>query len=238
MRGLYKVEYWLGDALGRSVMYARDGVMLGGNSAFAHLGSYRTDADGLMTAHIDTLRHNPDPAYKPLLGRDIATLVARGGAPNGSQGGVLRFEGASEQLPGVIFRSVMTPLDEATCPPPGTVGQDSIVNGLYSIHIRMLDGIGGGNTGVMLLLDGQILGGDAYFYYLGSYSSASSRWKGEMVNQEHTPAKHAKPLFGGHEVGIGFTGSCDAQSAQAEATALVGKRSIRFAAELKLLRKA
>lgn len=238
MRGFYKVEYQLGDAHGRSVMYARDGLMLGGNSGFAHLGSYETDADGLTTAIIDTLRHNPDPTFQPLLGRDVATVVAKGGAQGGPPGGVLRFEGASEQLPGVIFRSVMTPLDEATSPIAGTVGDGGIVNGLYSIHIRMLDGVGGGNTGVMLLLDGNILGGDAYFYYLGSYSSAAGRWKGEMVNQEHTPAGRERPLFGGHEVGIGFSGTCDAQGAQTEATALVGKRSIRFAADLRLLREA
>lgn len=234
MRGLYKVEYQLGDGHGRSVMYAREGVMLGGNSGFAHIGSYATDPDGLMTAHIATVRHNPDPAFKPLLGTDVATLVAQGRA----LGEVMRFEGASEQLPGVMFRSVMTPLDEATGPVAGTVGDGGIINGLYSIHIRMLDGIGGGNTGVMLLLDGSILGGDAYFYYLGSYSAAAGRWKGEMVNQEHTPAGTERPLFGGHEVGIGFSGTCDGESARAEATALVGKRSIRFAADLRLLRKA
>jgi hypothetical protein len=99
----------------------------------------------------------------------------------------------------------------------------------------MLDGIAGGQTGVMLLKDGRILGGDAFFYYLGAYSSANGRWKGEFVNQEHTPAKDEHPLFGGHEVGIGFSGRCSAEGAEIEATALVGKRSIRFAATLKLI---
>jgi len=32
------------------------------------------------------------------------------------------------------------------------------------------------------------LGGDAFFYHLGSYSSADGRWKGEMLNQEHNEA--------------------------------------------------
>jgi hypothetical protein len=44
-----------------------------------------------------------------------------------------------------------------------------------------------------------------------------------------------RQLFGGYEVGIGFSGSCDSASAEAEATALAGKRSIRFAATLKLI---
>ena len=99
----------------------------------------------------------------------------------------------------------------------------------------MLDGIAGGQTGVMLLKDGRILGGDAFFYYLGAYSSANGRWKGEFVNQEHTPAKDEHPLFGGYEVGIGFSGRCDAEGAEIEATALAGKLSIRFAATLKLI---
>ena len=129
----------------------------------------------------------------------------------------------------------MTPLGNDDVPPPGAVGDGGIVSGLYSIDIRMLDGIAGGHTGVMLLHDGRILGGDAFFYYLGAYSSANGRWKGEFVNQEHTPAKSEHPLFGGYEVGIGFSGRCDARGAEMEATALAGKRSIRFAATLKLI---
>ena len=133
------------------------------------------------------------------------------------------------------FRAVMTPLGDDDIPPPGAVGEGGIVSGLYSIDIRMLDGIAGGHTGVMLLRDGRILGGDAFFYYLGAYSSANGRWKGQFVNQEHTPAMSEHPLFGGHEVGIGFSGRCDDRGAEMEATALAGKLSIRFAATLKLI---
>jgi hypothetical protein len=38
--GFYKVRFQLGDAVGRSVMHAGSGKMLGGNSAFAHIGTY------------------------------------------------------------------------------------------------------------------------------------------------------------------------------------------------------
>src|SRR4029079_13319523 len=86
----------------------------------------------------------------------------------------------------------------------------------------------GGLTGVMLLNNGRIVGGDAFFYYLGSYSSSNGRWKGQMINQEHTPARGEDPVFGGHEIGIGFSGTCDAQGGTLEGTALAGKRSIRF----------
>jgi hypothetical protein len=102
----------------------------------------------------------------------------------------------------------------------------------------MLDGVAGGLTGVMLLNEGRILGGDAFFYYIGTYTSANGRWRGEIVNQEHTPARNENPIFGGHEVGIGFSGTCDAQGALLEATALAGKRSLRLTAVLKLMRRA
>ena len=84
----------------------------------------------------------------------------------------------------------------------------------------------------------RILGGDARFYYLGAYGSAGGRWKGEIVNQEHTPAAGGSSLFAGYDVGIGFSGSCSESGAAFEATALAGKRSLRLKAELSLLHKA
>ena len=62
--------------------------------------------------------------------------------------------------------------------------------------------------------------------------------EGEILNQEHTPAKSEHPIFGGHEVGIGFAGTCDISGALLEATALAGKRSLRLTAVLKLMRPA
>jgi hypothetical protein len=234
LEGFYKVRYQVDEAVGRSVMYAHAGRMLGGNSAFAHYGTYR-EIDGVVTSEITSHRHNDDPNYKSLLGADIATIDVRGSA----DGEVYRFKGGSPQMPGAVFQSVMTPIDDdEIIAPLQAVGEGGIVNGLYSIHIRMLDGIEGGLTGVMLLHDGRILGGDASFYYLGSYASANGRWKGQILNQEHTPAKGDNPIFGGHQVGIGFSGSCDGQGALLDATALAGKRSLRLTAVLKLMRPA
>jgi len=53
-----------------------------------------------------------------------------------------------------------------------------------------------------------------------------------------SPDKGENPVFGGHEVGIGFAGTCDAEGAVLEATALAGKRSLRLTATLKLMRRA
>ncbi|MBN8993235.1 MAG: hypothetical protein J0H42_33795 [Rhizobiales bacterium] len=230
MEGLYKVEYDINDGSGRSVLYAQGGRMLGGNTAFAHFGSYRI-VDGEIVASLRTRRHSPSPQRRSLVSADAVTINIRGRA----KGEVYRFAGEVMEDAGSVFRAVMTPLGNEDVPPPGAVGEGGIVSGLYSIDIRMLDGLAGGHTGVMLLRQGRILGGDAFFYYLGAYSSANGRWKGEFVNQEHTPAKSEHPLFGGYEVGIGFSGRCDAGGAEMEAIALAGKRSIRLAATLKLI---
>ena len=213
-------------------MYVRDGRMLGGNSAFAHIGTYEKRDDSIEIV-IQTVRHNPDPNYRAMAGTDDATLLATGRA----DGDLYRFEGGLRELPGVAFHSVMTPIEQDAVPIAGGVGAGGIVNGLYSIHIRMLDGVEGGLTGVMLLNEGRILGGDASFYYLGTYTSENGRWKGQILNQEHTPAKD-DPIFGGHEVGIGFSGSYDGEQAVLEATALAGKRSLRLTAALKLMHRA
>ena len=231
--GFYTVRFQIDDAVGRSVMYARDGKMLGGNSAFAHIGTYEELGDEIVT-EIRTYRHNPDLTQRPMAGEDDATLNARGRA----DGKLYRFKGSLNTMPGAVFRSVMTPVEEEPLPIAGGVGEGGAVNGLYSIQLRMLDGVDGGLNGVMLLNNGRILGGDAFFYYLGTYTSANGRWKGQILNQEHTPAKGENPVFGGHEVGIGFSGTCDAEGAQLEATALAGKRSLRLNAVLKLMRPA
>ena len=231
--GFYTVRFQVNESVGRSVMYAHGGQMLGGNSAFAHIGTYE-EQGGEIAIEIRTVRHNPDPNYPAMAGTDDAILTARG-KPDGMQ---YRFEGTLDVMPGAVFKSVMTPIEEQPIPIAGKVGEGGVVDGLYSIHLRMLDGVAGGLTGVMLLKDGRILGGDAFFYYLGTYTSENGRWKGQILNQEHTPARGENAVFGGHEVGIGFAGTCDDQGALLEATALAGKRSLRLSAVLKLMRRA
>jgi hypothetical protein len=228
LQGLYKVEFHTVHGLRRGVIYAYDGRMLGGNSAFAFIGRYDDSGEQIM-AEVSTVRHHDDPNYQPLFKTDKITLKLRGWQEDDH----FYFEGGSTQMPGMPFKSVMTPISDEAAPPVTPTGPDGIANGLYSIHIQMLDGVDGGATGVMVLHDGRIRGGDGFFDYIGSYTSANSRWKGEIVNHEHTPSRGERPVFGGYEVGIGFSGSYTDKGAEAEATALAGKRSIRFKAVLK-----
>ncbi|WP_370141403.1 GrlR family regulatory protein [Bradyrhizobium yuanmingense] len=108
-------------------------------------------------------------------------------------------------------------------------------NGLYSIHVTLLDGRVGKGSGVILFRDGKILGGDAYLYYTGSYTvKDNNSFKGEVLVQRHTsPRGDDNPLFGGPaRVGIGVTGTFTDTRGQMTGTALVGKASQIFGATL------
>jgi hypothetical protein len=109
-----------------------------------------------------------------------------------------------------------------------------IRNGLYALSVEMLDGIEGGDTGVIVLRDGTIRGGDTHFYYVGSCTCSSNKWKGEVTSQEHTPTVATQP-FSRRVSTIGFTGVYTDEGAESDNTALVGKQSLRFETILRLL---
>ena len=89
-----------------------------------------------------------------------------------------------------------------------------IRNGLYHITVEMLDGVKGGNQGVMVLRDGTLRGGDSFFYAYGTYSGANGKWKGEVTNQEHSPTFGARPVWERKVVTIGFTGTYTDETAE------------------------
>ncbi|WP_407151995.1 GrlR family regulatory protein [Bradyrhizobium sp. ORS 86] len=107
-------------------------------------------------------------------------------------------------------------------------------NGLYSIHVTLLDGRVGKGSGVILFRDGQIFGGDAYLYYTGTYTVKGDVFRGEVLVQRHTtPRDTDNPLFGGPApVGIGVSGTFTDTRATMSGTALVGKASLIFSATL------
>jgi hypothetical protein len=109
-----------------------------------------------------------------------------------------------------------------------------VKNGLYTIRINMWDGKRGRATGVIVLYDGEIRGGDTNFYYTGRYTFKNGKWRGEIITHQHTESVGKNLAFGGREVSCGFTGIYSDGSAEAEGTALVGKTSVLFSAVLKM----
>lgn len=231
MEGLFKFEYSMNGRAGRSMMYMHAGRMIGGNTSFALRGNCQ-DVGGEIIAEIKTQRHHPTRAYPALFETSEASIRMRGRFKHGAY----HFTGHVAEEPGKQLQAVMIPLDERDAVPRGVVEEGGVVDGLYALEMRMPEGKARVDTGVMMLHEGRLLGCDAYFYYVGAYSSANGRWKGDFVNREHTPAQIARPMFGGgREVGLGFSGRCDATSADAEAFAMAGKHSVRFAAKLDLI---
>ena len=110
-----------------------------------------------------------------------------------------------------------------------------IRNGLYFVNSRAQDGVDDGDIGVIVLRDGVLLGGSSRFYWFGSYTCSEGKWKGELSTQEHTPV-HPQRVMAGKVGTIGFSGPYAGASAVMNITALVGKRSIRYEATLKLLK--
>jgi hypothetical protein len=108
-----------------------------------------------------------------------------------------------------------------------------IRNGLYTVETVMTDGGRGHATGVIVLLDGKIAGGDTHFYYTGTYTAADGKWRGELTTFQHAKPVGVVPLFGGREVTCGFTGTYSSDSAVVSGTALVGKTSVLFETRLK-----
>ena len=111
---------------------------------------------------------------------------------------------------------------------------DVMKNGLYSIHVTLLDGRVGKGSGVIMFRDGQIVGGDAYLFYTGTYTVKDNTFKGEVLVQRHTtPRQNENPLFGGPApVGIGVSGTFTDTRGVMNGTALVGKASQIFSASL------
>jgi T3SS negative regulator,GrlR len=110
-------------------------------------------------------------------------------------------------------------------------------NGLYSVHIRMLDGVKGRDNGVLILRDGTFLGGGPYFWSTGAYTVGNGTWKGHLRTNQHTafPDPSVRSIFGGREVTSGFSGTFADDRAEVFGTTLVGNRSMSFRATLKKL---
>lgn len=108
-------------------------------------------------------------------------------------------------------------------------------NGLYSIHVKMLDGHPDRGSGVMVLRDGAMLGGNGSLFYTGSYTVEGRKWKGELVTSPHTRNPGPTTVFENRDSSIGFGGTFDDDGAEARGTALLGKTSLTFKVTLRRL---
>ncbi|HWW48964.1 MAG TPA: GrlR family regulatory protein [Xanthobacteraceae bacterium] len=108
-------------------------------------------------------------------------------------------------------------------------------NGLYSIHVDLLDGNSGRGSGVLVFQDGKIRGGDGMLFYIGSYSVKENTVKGEVFVKQHSRNPDVAPLFGGADVSIGFSGQFSADAAKLNGSAFFGRTTQLFEASLRKL---
>ena len=79
---------------------------------------------------------------------------------------------------------------------PTSTTLHKVTNGLYAIRIEMREGMRGHATGVIVLCDGRIMGGDSYFYYTGTYTFKNGKWRGELITHQHTEVVGVNLAFG------------------------------------------
>jgi len=99
-------------------------------------------------------------------------------------------------------------------------------DGLYSVSVKGFDGVDWPPGGVVVLLNGVMLGGGPYTYYTGSYSAKDGIFKGELVLNQHNSPPPTHVLFNAKDVGIGVTGTYEGDQAELTGTALIGKKSL------------
>jgi hypothetical protein len=125
-------------------------------------------------------------------------------------------------------------------------GGGVLLKGLYKFAFKTARGAG---CGVMFATEsGKLYGGNSGSSFIGSYSADGEEIVSEMMMSRHNHDPAYAPMYpvdnvvmtfrGGHEVGIGFSGTYDSDGAEGDATALAGKRSIRFKAVLRKLVEA
>lgn len=111
-------------------------------------------------------------------------------------------------------------------------------DGLYSIHMTMVDAPGKG-SGVFVLRDGVMLGGNGLVWLTGSYSFDSrGKWKGELITEPYALISVPSVVFENRTVSIGFSGRYTHDGAEAFATGFVGNRSIAFRCTMRWLAHA
>ncbi|HXO67587.1 MAG TPA: GrlR family regulatory protein [Bradyrhizobium sp.] len=102
-KGLYKVEFKTPRRKGAGVVYAADGKLHGGSSAFAYVGSY-TENGNTITGVVCSTRHTNDPNHPSAFGFDKVTIECQGMA----KGEFATFEGTATETPSLGFKAVLT----------------------------------------------------------------------------------------------------------------------------------
>jgi hypothetical protein len=105
LEGLYKVEFETPRKKAVGVLYAHDGKLRGGSSAFTYIGSYTQE--GLsVRGFVASKRHTRNDDLPAVFGIDDVRIEFEGTAKNGW----VICEGTAEEAPSLRFKALLTRL--------------------------------------------------------------------------------------------------------------------------------
>lgn len=107
LKGLYKIELETPRRKAIGAIFASNGDLHGGNSAFAFVGSYR-QVGHTITGRITTMRHTDDPNHPSMFGIDNVRIDFRGAEKNG----FASIEGTAVEMPFLAFKAVLTRISD------------------------------------------------------------------------------------------------------------------------------
>jgi hypothetical protein len=107
LKGLYKVEFETPRRKAVGVVFAGDGQLRGGSSAFAYIGSYEQDGRSIR-GKITGRRHTCDPNLPSMFGFDEVQISFHGS----SIGDFAQIEGIAAETPSLGFKAVLTRICE------------------------------------------------------------------------------------------------------------------------------
>jgi len=103
LKGLYKVEFETPRRKAVGVIFASEGRLRGGSSAFAYIGSFKQDGQSLH-GEISARRHTSDPSIQSVFGIDEVRVDFHGS----SIGDFAQVEGIAAESPSLGFKAVLT----------------------------------------------------------------------------------------------------------------------------------
>jgi hypothetical protein len=103
LKGLYKVEFETPRRKAVGIIFANDGELHGGSSAFAYVGSYKQvghKISGVVTAQ----PHTNDPDHPSVFGVDRVKIDFHGV----EKGSFASVEGTAAETPSLEFKALLT----------------------------------------------------------------------------------------------------------------------------------
>ncbi|HEX7855344.1 MAG TPA: GrlR family regulatory protein [Sphingobium sp.] len=103
LQGLYKVEFETPRRKAAGVIFANDGKLRGGSSAFAYVGSFQ-QTGYTITGVVTVTQHTNDPDHPSVFGINKVRIDFQGAEKDG----LASVDGTAAEAPSLHFKAVLT----------------------------------------------------------------------------------------------------------------------------------